>query len=381
MDTGARQSLNFFLHLASVEVSLILQFLDNVSKLDAAITCKRLLADAMQPFSWKHASMLCITDAQLLQQQQQNRAHPPYSLLQLAPVHLLIKSPHIQPASLSPGCILHLYKIEQHDYHASDLSPLLTQPTVIQELRQLQLGYSGYLNCSGKSSGQCSFACIAAASELTSLSVSCGGQSSQQSKFFSQLKNSLTQVLARPQLIELIMRGLYNANVDLLQPLLQSPGHLRRLHLYGDLNMAPVADAAGMQFFTSLGQALPHLQVLSLGDFSIQRISTDVVSRFFASLQEVHTLQLCYCPDVDKLLPLVTIIPSLKNLLIFGWVDAMDNTRSSPSLEALTTLQAAMPQLYITTGRWTGIGTADCNDDHLNVNMDKLLFVKCSELL
>jgi hypothetical protein len=369
-DAGERRSLNLFHLLASVEVSLILQFLDNASKLAAAVTCKRVMADALQPFSWKYANMVCITDAQLLKQQ--NRVHPSYSLLQLAPVHLLLKSPCIDPELLSLSCIRRLYKLEIDEYHTSDISALLAQPSVIQKLRQLKLSHTGELN----------FVCISKASELTSLSVSCGSCSHPRDLFLSHLKDALAQMLKRPQLTELVMRGLYYADITVLQPLLQSSSHLRRLHLYGDMGLLNVHHSAKATLFSSLGRSLSHLEVLSLGGFSVRHLSTDIVLQFFASLHAVHTLQLCYCPAVSMLLPLVATaaMPRLVHLLIFSWARPLDDHFSIPSSEALATLQETMPHLCITTGRWNGIQYDDYGT-HRNFNMDKLLFVTSTDRL
>jgi hypothetical protein len=56
---------SLFLRLCSAEVALCLQPLDSRSRLAAAVTCKGILADAVQPLTWKRAEVVTVTPQQL----------------------------------------------------------------------------------------------------------------------------------------------------------------------------------------------------------------------------------------------------------------------------------------------------------------------------
>ncbi len=62
--------LNPFTLLSSVEVQLVLQQLDNRSRLAAAVTSRRMMSEAMQPFSWKYGQLLTMPTDQLTRRQE-----------------------------------------------------------------------------------------------------------------------------------------------------------------------------------------------------------------------------------------------------------------------------------------------------------------------
>jgi hypothetical protein len=214
-----------------------------------------MLGDALQPLSWKHAQLVHVTDQQLLiQQGQQHAAH---SLLQLAPVHLLLQSEYMAPSWLQLSCIRHLWRLEQHRDQREDISPLLQQPAALQ-LRQLQMNRNR----------QFKFHRVVTLSCLTALNIYCWYKSEPSD--LAQMLEALTQLLAQPQLTELALRG--STGAALVQPLLRSAGHLRRLHLNCHFILNYSSISAELQVFSSLGAALPQLEVLSLANVHIQAV-------------------------------------------------------------------------------------------------------------
>jgi hypothetical protein len=77
--------VSHFWRLASVEAQSVLQLLDNRSRLAAAATCRRMLAEALQPFSWKYGELQTVTPAQLATLDRELNSS---SLLLLAPIRL-----------------------------------------------------------------------------------------------------------------------------------------------------------------------------------------------------------------------------------------------------------------------------------------------------
>jgi len=341
------QLLDCFALLSSVEVALVLQPLDNTSRLAAAATCRCMLSDALQPLAWKHAEPLRITDDQLLVQQ--GEQHAAHSLLALAPVHLLMHSRNADSFSLQLSCIHHLERLEQRWNHVVDITPLLLQPTVAHRLRQLKL------TCSVRNNNREHIGRISALTQLVSLDISIDGTVVE--PYVQQLSTALAQLLAQPQLTELVLRGFHITLGDddaLLHSLLTSVGYLRRLHLNCTFFCRGPISAAVLQQFQSLGAALPQLEVLSLAGLDPRILPLDSLHNLFSSLRALHTLQLLYCV-VNDLLPLIPSISTLRKLLLFK-ID--DDARTLCSVSALSTLQAAMPHLHITNGVWNNWGDA-----------------------
>jgi len=325
-------SEDHFAQLPADCVTLVLQPLDNTSRLAAAATCKRMFSDTLQPLAWKHTEPLRITDEQL--QVQQYRQHAAHSLLQLAPVHLLLQDEYVPPSCLQLGCIRHLERLEQGQHYWADLSPLLPHPAT-QQLHQLKLSEHGARIPEN-------WRLTSALPHLSSLDVS-----SSTAEWSPQLREAigqcLAQLLARAQLTELALHGFSSTNGDsILLPLLQSAGHLRSLHLGCIFLWQAGADTVSQ--FASLGAALPHLQEFSAAQFRSSTVPTAEGRRLFSTLRSLHTLRLVHCDEVDALLPLLTKCAQLRHLHIVAhsMVASM-----KPSLDALAVLQAALPQLRI----------------------------------
>jgi len=129
--SGDRLSL-----LSSAETALVLQPLDNASRRAAAVTCRRMLADALQPLAWKHAECVRVTAQQL-----QQRVAPPaaHSLLQLAPVQLDASWHPVQPALLDRVRRLCSLRSKHGSHDQAALLALLQHPATQQQLRQVEL--------------------------------------------------------------------------------------------------------------------------------------------------------------------------------------------------------------------------------------------------
>jgi hypothetical protein len=220
---------DLFLRLSSVEVALVLQYTRNGDRLTMGMTCKRILRDVLQPFSWKYADMVKMTDEQLIKQQK--RAQLPLSLLRLAPIHLiLLDEPRKDSSQLDLACIHHqLVTLEQNTlpqvpYETPPSVSFLLQQPATRHLRSLKLSSSPTPN---------DFDLIGALPHLTNLRLrhldcSCNKPS-------AELIKLLTQLLLQPHFTELALVNTSFIHEADLQPLLSanSPGRLRSLLLQG----------------------------------------------------------------------------------------------------------------------------------------------------
>jgi len=268
---------------------------------------------------------------------QQSRQHAAHSLLQLAPVHLLLQSKYVQPPSLQLGCIRRWERLEQRRSHQPSICPLLQHPAA-QQLHALSVGQHGarHVEC---------WRLIHALPQLTSLEAEVFGMSDSpvSPQLLEAVSQCLAQLLGRPQLTSLALPEVFLEASEVIVPLLlQSAGHLRELHL--DCSFLWEASATIQAQFASLGAALPQLQKLSLGVFSALLVLPAEWRRLFCALQAVHTLRLVWCEDVDALLPVLTECAQLRNLYIEAFTGWPGTTASSL---ALATLRAAIPQLRI----------------------------------
>jgi hypothetical protein len=342
-----------FALLPVVCVALILQCLDTLDKLAAASTCTRVLADALQPLAWKHAKTIRIMDDQLIKQQ--TRTLPPYSVLCLAPMHLVLQRNFVKSSQLNFDCIRRLVRVEQVQRHACEIRSLLQQP-VAQQIRQLKLADCGFCEAGN-------FSLIGKLAHLTSLDTSCFAYSKPPVALLEQL-------LARPQLTELALRTLSVTNFEsTLQILLRSPGHLRRLHL-----KCGVMTSTATEALTSFGTVMPQLEVFSLGFLRIQHVPVEHMRRMFSSWKALHTLQLLCCTHIDELLALVPVIPNLRHLLLFANTELEIISRAL----AISTLQAAIPRLSVTTGVWYRVEHQRVPDP-LNRNVNAMQIIDVSD--
>jgi hypothetical protein len=316
--------VNYFARLHAVEVALVMQMLNNTSILAVAATSTRMLADALQPLSWKYAETVLITDEQLLHQK--SKEYGAHSLMKLAPVHLQLQCSEWPSRTLLPF----LEQLRYHDYSAAPLlQQLTTTAGVLQHLKTLKLN-TELTGAVLRPLGRCT--------QLTSLDLS--ANKGVPKACVELLQQTLTQLLQQPQLTELALRKFWRlATNSLLQPLVSSPGHLRRLHLDCVL--------PGFESFSALAVALPKLQVLSLAHFpTINPAYAKSILQLF-TLPALHTLQLVCLHDLKGMLPLITTIPRLRKLLIFSYPDASEIRASR-----MAAPQTIMPQLHITEGEW-----------------------------
>jgi hypothetical protein len=339
------QRIDRFSLLSSAEVALILQSLGNHDRIAAATTCKRMLKDALQAFSWKHAGLLRITEIQI-KRFLQGRTSPSllqaYSLLQLAPVHLVLKDNAIDQTHLSAilGHIRTLVSCELDQVESMD--GMLGHPAA-QHLICVKTDYDSSLH---------GLELLPTLPGLTSLSLDM--QMTYSPYFDKLLKKVLPLLLTRPRFTELILSRTKSDYSSIVLPLAQTPGHLRRLHLncnlfiHLSLRYPPVPPVSPDIFeaFASFGHVQPHLEVLSLAHLHGKVFSPGHIQRFFASLGALHTLQLILCPHIDMLLAMLPGILHLQRLLIYY------TPSSIPSASSIHTLKAAMPQLCITSQMW-----------------------------
>jgi len=375
---GPQPPRDFFALLSSAEAALVLQCLDTTSRLAVAATCRRILSDALQPLAWKHAEPLRITDEQLLSQQY--RQHAAHSLLQLAPVHLLLRSGEdVTLSMLQVGCIRRLHELEQPTSRLVDVSPLLRHP-VARQLRQLKLscraGTASIRNLEPLGDG--------ALAQLTSLHLFCGhsGGGGWNGTSVQQLSAALIealQLLARPQLTELALQGLdvEGGHTHILQSLLRSSGSLLRLHLHCGFVCNAPASTAVVEQFAALGTALPRLQVLSLAEFRLtQHIPAECLQRLLSSLPALQTLQLLFCRLGDVLPHVPTCQPHLRHLLHFRRRRVLPFHGASEA--AVRILREAMPQLRITEGAWAELVERGESSDW-NVHTEQMVILEPSD--
>lgn len=143
-----------------------------------------------------------------------------------------------------------------------------------------------------------------------------------------------------------MLRGQFACEMFILQPLLRSAGHQRRLHLYCGFLCMISSPAAFVQQFAFLVVAQPRLKVLSLAELHLSSLPAERQWFFFSSLHALHMLQLVSC-IVNQVLSQEPAAPHLRYPVLFSRLSS-----TQPSSSALATLQAAMPQLCITDGAW-----------------------------
>ena len=103
---------------------MVLQPLSNADRLAAAATCTRMLADALQPLSWKHAQLVRVAATQLTRHATLPAVHSP---LQLAPIDLLLDIARLSPQLLDG--VRYLYNLTAYSHPAGrQLVPLLQHP-------------------------------------------------------------------------------------------------------------------------------------------------------------------------------------------------------------------------------------------------------------
>jgi hypothetical protein len=91
-----------FDRLPSAVVSLLLQFVDNGSRLTVTACSRRMRHDALQPLSWRWAEVITVRDQRLLPE---SAAVSPSSLLQLAPVRLLLSQGYDDVHTRAPALL------------------------------------------------------------------------------------------------------------------------------------------------------------------------------------------------------------------------------------------------------------------------------------
>ncbi len=322
--------LNPFTLLSSVEVQLVLQQLDNRSRLAAAVTSRRMMSEAMQPFSWKYGQLVTVTTKQL--QQQQHRALPACSLLQLAPIQINMgyNSLSMRQVLRMLGNVRRLFCIKvtssSNSRHVS-LAPLLQHPAA-QRLQQLQLNFTPSVEIDDF---------IGALPHLTSCSVGRWDETNATS-----VPRLTAQLALHESFTELGLRGSWSnseAAVEFAQVFQAQPSSIRRLHLEVCGGLRPRFDT----LFSSPG--LAQLQLLSLFFLSAAHTPSDAIRRGFVALRQLHTLQLLFPTSVDELLALVSAAPALSQLRLWCLSDVHALPSSLPSAQALSVLQTALPQL------------------------------------
>jgi len=331
-----------FVRLAAVECALILQQLDNKSRLAAAACSRRMLSDALQPLCWKYAQLVTIKAAQLPTVEQVVR---PFSLLQLAPLQVnyaetddlcaerLGQIPRLFCVNVSKvtrtddlfsGGVL---KVTRTD----DLLKLL-QSAPLQHVKQIISSNSDMLS-------SCA-AAVMALPALTSCSLS----------VILDDAPSMTRPFplegVASQLTEL---ALFNwclpNNRWWMTSLAQSRAPLRRLHLinvvWSEFSLATLFSAP----------ALHQLHFLSLD----AGVSTIPATHFHSALQflpQLRVLQLGQIfPNTDELLAQLSLscAPMLQLLrLLFEYKQCLTNSLLTlPSIAAVRSVLTALSQMHI----------------------------------
>jgi hypothetical protein len=301
--------------LASVEVQLVLQLLDNLSRLAAAATSRRMLQEATQPFSWKYAELVTVTPEQLPTEQS-----PVYSLRQLVPMRLRILPGDTKVDVELLQYVRRLVSCAAKSVAASSISAIVRHADA-QQLTQLLLPALLPSDVDA----------LCALPQLTSFHLA-------QLAFQDDERPTvqlLTRLLQGGRLVELSLNGAFMSKAPLeLHSLMRQ---LRRLHVWWEMISRP-ADAVRFDDFFC---ALPQLECISLMYLSIEsNVKQDELQRAFTALKQLHTLNLRWVRQVDKLLPHLTAARLLTTLRV--WVMTK---RNLPSPSSLYELQAALPAL------------------------------------
>jgi hypothetical protein len=301
--------------------------LDNRSQLAAAVTSRRMMTEALQPFSWKYGQLLTVTTKQLQQQQQQDRPLPAYSLMQLAPVKLVLSYDIDESAVQQLSRIRHLFSLDACCApNFPQFASVLQHPAAqgLQQLLLLSTPSAAVINV------------IGALPQLTSCRIF-------DDPHPGSTANSLRLVsllVDHPRLTELQPSGHWRSDAAALQPLQERGSNIRRLHM----DCCDLFSAQSLRFdtfFTSPG--LAQLHTLSLVYLYAQSRSVEQIRSVFAALRQLHTLRLFYADGIDTLLAHVPAATGLMQLHIWCTTDSVSKV---PSASAVMKLHAAMPLLH-----------------------------------
>jgi hypothetical protein len=311
--------------LSSDETALILQYLDNASRIAAAVTCRRMMRDVLQPFSWKYAEGVSVTHKQL---SNCVRLHP-CSLLQLAPVQV----EHLREGDTCPSVHLdsvrRLFGITVDDHGDGTFTRLLQHP-VGQQVRQIR--------CMGNRSD---FSALVTLPRLTSLEICWMALEST-----SSVSALLSLLLSRTNLTELSYGGGYpSSSRGFSHAIRDSQHHLRRVHMFADVfdSHNPHHAHHCLHFDTFFATpTMAQIQVLSLLRLQLNDVTERTEFRTaLQSLHILHTLFLSQGKRIASTLPLLSAASALTRLRVRQY--AVIKPRI---LYALQGLHAAMPRLY-----------------------------------
>jgi hypothetical protein len=338
-----------FSRLASVEVQLVLQLLDTDSRLAAASTNRRMLAEALQPFSWKYAPLLHVKFDEVLQQYH-DRAVPSYSLLRLAPVHLILSDAEWPESIAMPlfNSICNLFCLDADDAEIGTTMLFLQQPSA-QHLRQLIVSCRSGAAQTLHGTAQLTNPRLG---QLASFAIS---RSSDDASGVAAI--SLLEQLSSDRLMELVL-GSVEWN-DGVRPML----HLRLLRFENIRHLSlpeSVFDERNFRFDNLFcSPALAGLECLKLRLVSqwpvtppllplVSFVSMDQFRRGLTALSALRTLELSHFNRISHALllqlPAAQSLTHLRLTCVRKWADD-DNV---PSVQDISTLHAAMPQLYTT---------------------------------
>jgi len=363
----AREQASKLDRLADVELQLLLQPLDNLSRVNAARCCKRLLAAAQQPLSWQHAEAYSVRSDELPIAALQPAA-PGLAALQLLrrvplSIRMSSKAAALQHAHLAG--ILNLGELDSSELCPHPWAPwaaLFTEPPVapaLQTLRSVRFGTEIHLT----PGFILTLRALAQLPQLTRLSL-----------VVPDMPRDLAvlEPLAQaPCLTDLSVRTMrrfgFPCGYPCLPALLQTRG-LRRLRLdsvsfdqrdvWSDIEWdgAEAAGSTFTAFFTS--PAMAQLEVLSFCGLSASYPGDDaarLAERYrpvFAALRQLRRLELESTTGVDDLLPHVSNAPALSELLVeCAFMNAStlrDLGPCIPTAGVLSALLTAVPSLRVT---------------------------------
>lgn len=307
--------------LHSIELQLVLQLLDNKSRLAAGATCQRIMHEVLQAHSWKYGELVHMDSPTIVKLQNQKPAAltttpAPYSLLRLAPVQLVFPFYHSEQLVLSNEAIAeHVSHIFSLKYDAHKLSTFLNHPKM-QMLRQFNSAQS--LSCAATDDA------IVALPHIRSLGIWPSNSSDV------VVQHLLTRLLSCGQLIELALFGGESQSVhSLLQNI---PHNLRRLHICWSSSTTEL----DVCFSSS---ALQELRVVSLALSGA--MSKDEIRGALAAMKFVHTLRLSIVgyTDLNSVLSQLVAAPSLVRVYL--------DCTSLQAKGALVPLQSSLHNLLV----------------------------------